>query len=81
MRINTELENLEKEVSKSIEEDVRKLVRKMSGIIDRTNWYCLNLFVCAIKVDWPSDLTEELMAKAEFEIKAETRILSAGALK
>jgi spore germination protein len=33
------------------------------------------------KGNWPSELTQELMTKAEFEIKADTRILSAGTLK
>lgn len=75
-----ELENLEKQVSRSIEKDVRKLLEKCQELsIEPIGMF--ESFRMRYKGEWPSDLTEELMAKAEFEIKAETRILSTGALK
>ncbi|EPD51387.1 Ger(x)C family spore germination protein [Paenisporosarcina sp. FSL H8-0542] len=75
-----ELANLEKEVSKSIEKDVRILLEKCRQLsIEPTGLF--ETMRMRYKGDWPSDLTQQLMAKAEFEIKAETTILSAGALK
>ena len=75
-----ELEKLEQEVSKSIEDDVRNLLEKCRDLsIEPVGLF--ETMRMRYKGDWSSELTQELMAKVEFEIKADTRILSAGTLK
>lgn len=75
-----DVETLEKEVSKNIEQDIRKLLEKCQ----EHSIEPLGLFETLrmrYKGDWPMSLTKELLAKAEFNIKVETKLTSVGALK
>jgi spore germination protein len=76
----TELASLEKEISKNIEEDIRGFLQKCQELsIDPVGLF--ESYRMQYKGDWSSDLTEQLLAKAEFEIVAETEVLSSGTLK
>jgi spore germination protein len=76
----TELASLEKEISKKIVDDVRGFLQKCQELsIDPVGLF--ESYRMQYKGDWPSDLTDQLLAKAEFEIVAETEVLSTGTLK
>ncbi|MFC6040941.1 Ger(x)C family spore germination protein [Paenisporosarcina macmurdoensis] len=75
-----ELAKLEKQISDQIEDDAMKMLQKSQELsIDPIGLF--ESFRMRYKGDWPSDLTEELLAKAEFKIEAETKILGVGSLK
>lgn len=74
------VEALEKEVSKNIEKDIRALLEKCQELsIEPIGMF--ETLRMRYKGDWPSGLTEELLAKAQFEITVETSLTSVGALK
>lgn len=75
-----DIETLEKEVSKKIEEDTMKLIEKCRDLsIEPIGMF--ETLRMRYKGDWPEGLTEELLAKAEVEITVETKLLSVGAMK
>ncbi|WP_394191399.1 Ger(x)C family spore germination protein [Paenisporosarcina quisquiliarum] len=74
------VETLEKEVSKNIENDIRSLLEKCQELsIEPIGMF--ETLRMRYKGDWPTGLTEELLAKAQFEITVETKLTSVGALK
>ena len=75
-----DLQKLEKEISKSMKEEVTNMIQECQRLsIDPVGFF--EPFRMRYKGEWPSDLTKELLEKAEFEIKVETTILGAGATK
>lgn len=75
-----ELETLEKEISKKIEEDVLKLLEKCQDLsIEPAGLF--ESYRMRYKGKWPEELTIELLAKAQFEVNVETNLMSVGALK
>jgi spore germination protein len=75
-----QIETLEKEISKKIEEDTMKLIEKCRDLsIEPIGMF--EPLRMRYKGDWPEGLTEELLAKAEVEITVETILMSVGALK
>lgn len=75
-----ELETLEKDISKKIEEDVLKLLEKCRELsIEPIGLFESNRM--RYKGEWPKGLTEQLFAKAEFKINVETNLMSVGATK
>jgi len=75
-----DVEKLEEEVSKNIEKDVRNLLEKCQELSIEPIGMFESLRM-RYKGDWPTGLTEELLAKAEFEINIKTKLTSVGALK
>jgi len=72
-----DIETLEKEISKKIEEDTLKLIEKCRDLsIEPIGMF--ETFRMRYKGDWPEGLTEELLAKAEVEISVETKLMSVG---
>lgn len=75
-----ELAKLEKQISDQIEDDALKMIQQCQELsIDPVGLF--ESFRMRYKGEWPSDLTEELLAKAEFKIEAEMKILGTGSLK
>lgn len=75
-----DIETLEKEISKKIEEDTMKLIEKFKNLsIEPIGMF--ETLRMRYKGDWPEGLTEELLAKAEVEITVETKLMSVGDLK
>lgn len=75
-----EVETLQKEVSNEIEKDIRSLLEKCQELSIEPIGIFETLRM-RYKGEWPIGLTEELLAKAQFEIKVETKLTSVGALK
>ncbi|MDX1806392.1 MAG: Ger(x)C family spore germination protein [Paenisporosarcina sp.] len=74
-----EIAKLEKQISDQIEGNALKMLQKCQELsIDPIGLF--ESFRMRYKGDWPSDLTEELLAKAEFKIEAETKIIGSGSL-
>jgi spore germination protein len=75
-----QLQTLEKDISKNIEEDILKLLEKCKELsIEPVGLFESDRM--RYKGEWPKGLTIELMSKAEFEVNVETRLMSVGALK
>ncbi|MGB2992827.1 MAG: Ger(x)C family spore germination protein [Paenisporosarcina sp.] len=75
-----DIETLEKEINKKIEEETMKMIEKCRDLsIEPIGMF--ETLRMRYKGDWPEGLTEELLAKAEFEITVETKLMSVGALK
>ncbi|MBU0903753.1 MAG: Ger(x)C family spore germination protein [Firmicutes bacterium] len=75
-----DIKNLEKEVSKKIEKEIRNLLEKCKELeIEPIGMF--ETLRMRYKGDWTTDLTKELLEKAEFEINVETNLTSIGALK
>jgi spore germination protein len=75
-----DLQKIEKEISKSMKEEITNMIQECQRLsIDPVGFF--EPFRMRYKGEWPSDLTKELLEKAEFEIKVETTILGAGATK
>ena len=75
-----ELEELEKEVSKNIEQEITMLLEKCQDFSIEPFGLFESLRM-EYKGDWEKGLTKELLAKAEFQINVETKLMSIGALK
>lgn len=75
-----ELKKLEKEISKSMEEEIANMIQECQELsIDPVGFF--EPFRMRYKGKWPSNLSKKLLEKAEFEIKAETEIIGVGAIK
>ncbi len=75
-----EIEKLEKEVSKKMEGEIREFI-KMSQELSSDPVGFFESFRMRYKGDWQTDLTRELLAIAEFDVKVETHIWTTGILK
>ncbi|HSO59041.1 MAG TPA: Ger(x)C family spore germination C-terminal domain-containing protein, partial [Paenisporosarcina sp.] len=75
-----DIETLEKEISKKIEEDTIKLIEKFKDLsIEPIGMF--ETLRMRYKGDWPKGLTKELLAKAEVEITVETKLMGVGDVK
>ena len=76
----SDIEALEKDISKKIEEDVLKLMVKCQELsIEPVGLFESDRM--RHKGEWPKGLTHELLDNAEFEIHVKTKLMSVGALK
>jgi len=75
-----DVEKLEKEVSNNIEQEIRNLIEKCIEL-EIEPFGLFESLRMRYKGDWSTNLTKELLAKAEFEIQVETKLKSVGALK
>ena len=67
-------------MSKKIEKEIKNLIEECQELsIEPIGMF--ETLRMRYKGDWPSGLTEELLAKAQFEISVETNLTSVGALK
>lgn len=75
-----ELTNLEKNVNEKMEQEIHDFIKKTQELSsDPVGFF--EPFRMRYKGDWPTDLTKELLAKAEFDVEVETNIWTTGILK
>ncbi|WP_019413414.1 Ger(x)C family spore germination protein [Paenisporosarcina sp. TG20] len=75
----SEVAKLEKEIEKAVEDDMKEFLQKCQELsVDPIGLF--ESFRMRYKGDWPSDLKDELLAKAEFEVDVKLDITTSGAI-
>lgn len=77
---NKEVDQLEKDVEEKLKQDIQDLLEKFKKLkADPIGLF--ETFRMKYRGEWTPQLTDELLTKAEFEVKVEVRIMNKGQLK